>query len=143
MGESQTAQRLYWAGHPDLGGILIMASSPQQAVRLVHDDICGCDESDCVLAPLWGITDVEKAIHPFRLRLIPRERNRPPTPVPAEGWRLWWLFDDFTGVFVVAHTLHEALASSSWVDDDITPEVREVRRVDGYDVLVEEAERDG
>lgn len=134
-----TEPRLYWAGHRDLGGVLVVAVVEELAILAAHKETCDCDEeADCVASGGWSVTDIEEEISPARLRLVPRKQGDPPTPVKADGPRLWWLYSDENGKFVVARTKDEAQEHYA-NGDGVWDCVEQIRRVDGYDVIVEEA----
>lgn len=137
-------KRLFWAGHQDMGGILVVADNERDAMLKAHSETCcECDEEeeDCFASGDWGTVDVAQEIKPFRLRLVERKETGPPTPIKADGLRLWWLATELSGCFVVAASKDDAIAQSIDADggdqsywDFVTP----IRQVDGFDMLVEE-----
>lgn len=135
---SDAAPRLCWAGREGYGGILCVAETTGDAVSRAHAELCDCGESGaCMKDPVgWSATDIERHMQEeghteYSLRLIRRDDGQPPTPVGADGPRLWWMFDDARGLFVVVEQ------ADAFENINIAPmEIEQIRRVDGYDVVV-------
>jgi len=137
-----TDVRLWWAGLEG-SGILCVAGTADQAVASAHAEVCDCGEpEECTACGDWIALDIERELpEGYAIRLVRRGDEQSPTPVREGAPRLWWLFDAEEGEFAVGVDADAARESCMNADYDYE-HVQEVRRVDGYDVVVVREQRE-